>query len=239
MFEDATFDSRSIQRSQAPRWMLLTLTINLGIVAAMIVLPLMYPASLPSQLLTRALYVPTAPAATAQPVTQQTSTASALPMRNPYLVPTQLPIITSTQPVGAEPPAIDFNGGSEGTTGGSVPGGSDTSVFKPNPPPVVHQAQPSVAKVSSGVLEGLLYSKTPPAYPTIARTAGISGTVVLAATISKEGTIVNLHVVSGHPMLTDVAMQAVKTWRYHPYLLNGQPVEVETTINVVFSMAGR
>ena len=66
MFEDATFDSRSMQRSQAPRWMLLTLIINLGVVAAMIVLPLMYPASLPSQLLERALYVPVPSTAPAQ-----------------------------------------------------------------------------------------------------------------------------------------------------------------------------
>ena len=236
MFEDATFDSRSVQRSQAPRWMLLTLTINLGIVAAMILLPLMYPASLPSQLLTRALYVPTAPA-TAQPVPHQASTTSASPIRNPYLVPTQLPIITSTAPVGAAPPTIDLGGGT-GVTDGSVPG-ADPQVFRPTLPSVVHPAQPASIPVSSGVLEGLLYFKTPPAYPTIARTAHISGTVILAATISKDGTIVNLHVVSGHPMLTDAAMQAVKTWRYHPYLLNGQPVEVETTINVVFSMAGR
>lgn len=237
MFEDATFDSRSIQRSQAPRWMLLTLTINLGIVAAMIVLPLMYPASLPSQLLTRALYVPTAPATAQQRISHQASTASASSIQNPYIIPRD-PIITSTAPVGAAPPTIDFGGGGE-VTGGNVPGGTDTNVFKPNPPPVVHPAQPSSIPVSSGVLEGLLYFKTTPAYPTIAKTARISGTVILAATISKEGTIVNLHVLSGHPMLTDAAMQAVKTWRYRPYLLNGQPVEVETTINVVFSMAGR
>jgi len=239
MFEDATFDSRSIQRSQAPRWMLLTLTINLGIVAAMIVLPLMYPASLPSQLLERALYVPVPPSAPAQqPAAQQRPSAHASPIHNFYQIPIDPRPMISQEPIGDAPAPPSFDSGLPASGNGDVVGATK-DVFQSNPRPVVHQAQPTTIPVSSGVLEGLLYFKTTPAYPTIARTAHISGTVVLAATISKEGTIVNLHVLSGHPMLTDAAMQAVKTWRYHPYLLNGQPVEVETTINVVFSMAGR
>ncbi|HEX4581961.1 MAG TPA: energy transducer TonB, partial [Acidobacteriaceae bacterium] len=77
-----------------------------------------------------------------------------------------------------------------------------------------------------------------PAYPPIARAARISGTVVLQATISKTGTIENLRVISGPPMLTQSALEAVKTWRYKPYQLNGEPVEVETTVNVVFNLGG-
>jgi protein TonB len=64
----------------------------------------------------------------------------------------------------------------------------------------------------------------------------VSGTVVLAATISKTGTIENLHVVSGPPVLQQAALDAVQTWLYRPYLLDGEPVEVETTINVVFTL---
>ena len=239
MFEDATFDSRSIQRSQAPRWMLLTLTVNLSVVAAMIVLPLMYPASLPSQLLERALYVPTVPTAPAQQrVAQQTSSAQASPIRNLYQIPINNRSIIPKDPIGDAPAPTGFNIGAGVPDGDGIAGGIRTGVFQFNPPPVVHQAQPTTIPVSGGVLEGMLISKTTPAYPTIARVAHVSGTVVLAAIISKEGTIVNLHVQSGHPMLTQAAMDAVKTWRYRPYLLNGQPVEVETTINVVFSMAG-
>jgi len=240
MFEDATFDSRSIQRSQAPKWMLLTLTVNLAAVATMIVLPLAYPESLPTQLLQRALYLPIPPSAPArQPAAQQVSSAQASAIRTPYAIPTQPPIIVDRGPVGEAPAPTGFDIGSDASGSGSIAGGDRTKVFQPNPPPVVQKAQPTTMKVSSGVLEGLIYSKTMPPYPTIARTAGISGTVVLAATISKEGTIVNLHILSGHPMLTQAAMDAVKTWRYHPYLLNGQPVEVDTTINVVFSMGNR
>jgi protein TonB len=62
--------------------------------------------------------------------------------------------------------------------------------------------------------------------------------VILQAVISKEGTIENLHVVSGHPLLTQSALDAVKQWRYRPYILNGDPVEVETTVEVHFTLAG-
>jgi len=70
----------------------------------------------------------------------------------------------------------------------------------------------------------------------IAKTVGQQGTVVLQAVISKAGAIEKLQVVSGPPMLQQAAIDAVKTWRYRPYLLNDQPVEVETTVNVIFKL---
>ena len=70
----------------------------------------------------------------------------------------------------------------------------------------------------------------------IAQASRLQGTVVLQAVISKNGTIENLHVVSGSPLLQQAAIDAVSQWRYRPYLLNGQPVDVETTINVVFNL---
>jgi protein TonB len=82
----------------------------------------------------------------------------------------------------------------------------------------------------------LLLRKTVPVYPAIPRAAGIQGTVILQATISKTGTIENLRAISGPPMLQQAAIDAVKTWVYRPYLLDGQPVEVETTVNVIFSL---
>ena len=75
-----------------------------------------------------------------------------------------------------------------------------------------------------------------PVYPVIAKATGTSGTVTLAAVISKTGTIENLRVISGPMMLQQAALDAVRTWLYHPYLLDGQPVEVETTVNVIFTM---
>jgi len=86
------------------------------------------------------------------------------------------------------------------------------------------------------VVAGLLIQKTIPTYPPLGKAMHIEGTVALAATISKAGAIVNLRVVSGPAMLQQAALDAVKTWIYRPYLLNGDPVEVETTVNVVFTM---
>jgi protein TonB len=91
-------------------------------------------------------------------------------------------------------------------------------------------------RISSGVMEGSLLAKFLPVYPAIAKAAGVHGTVVLQATISKNGTIENLRVMSGPVLLQQAAMDAVKTWRYRPYLLNGEPVKVETTVNVVFDL---
>jgi periplasmic protein TonB len=103
-------------------------------------------------------------------------------------------------------------------------------------PAVVKPRAPTSLKVSSGVMAGNLLAKTLPQYPAIPKSAGIQGTVVLQATISKSGSIQNLRVISGHPMLQQAALDAVRSWRYKPYLLNGEPVEVETTINVVFNL---
>jgi protein TonB len=84
---------------------------------------------------------------------------------------------------------------------------------------------------------GQLVHQEKPVYPPLARQARIQGTVVLKALISKTGDIEGLHLVSGHPMLAPAAIVAVKQWKYKPYLLNGEPVEVETTINVNFRLA--
>jgi len=78
-----------------------------------------------------------------------------------------------------------------------------------------------------------------PAYPVIARSMGLGGEVVLEAVISTEGRVEKLHVISGHPLLQQAAIEAVKDWRYKPYLLNGKAVEVDTTITIRFSLNGR
>jgi peptidyl-prolyl cis-trans isomerase A (cyclophilin A) len=97
-------------------------------------------------------------------------------------------------------------------------------------------AQPKIVSISAGVAQGMLISKTPPVYPTEARQAGVSGTVVLAATIGTDGMVKELHVASGPDLLQRSAMDAVRTWRFRPYLLNNQPVEVRTQINVIFTL---
>ena len=83
----------------------------------------------------------------------------------------------------------------------------------------------------------MLISKTPPIYPIDAKKAGVSGTVVLRATIGTDGIVKALQVISGPELLRQAALDAVHQWRYRPYLLNGDPVEVRTTVNIVFSLA--
>jgi protein TonB len=87
------------------------------------------------------------------------------------------------------------------------------------------------------MMEGLLIHRVEPAYPPLAKAARIQGTVQLQAIISKNGAIQNLQVLSGHPMLVTAAVEAVRQWRYRPYILNGDPVEVETQITVNFVLS--
>ena len=95
---------------------------------------------------------------------------------------------------------------------------------------------PQKLRVSSGVAEGLVLHKVNPISPFEARQAHIQGEVILQATIGKDGLIHNLKAVRGHPVLVEAAKGAVEQWRYRPYVFNGNPVEVETTIKVVFHL---
>lgn len=93
------------------------------------------------------------------------------------------------------------------------------------------------AAISAGVAAGMLIHKTEPVYPEFARKNRIGGAVLLGATISKTGAIQNLHVISGPAMLREAALSAAHTWRYRPYMLDNQPVEVQTTISIVFNLS--
>ncbi len=95
----------------------------------------------------------------------------------------------------------------------------------------------SRVRVSQGVSQALLLHRVRPIYPTKALQDRIQGTVVLQAYISKEGNVEDLKLVSGHPALSPAAIDAVKLWKYKPYLLNGEPVSIETTVNVNFILA--
>jgi protein TonB len=133
------------------------------------------------------------------------------------------------------PPSAGFGvAGMEGLGGSS--GGVIGGIFNGTAAPKVKAEAPKKVNISGGVATGLLLQKTVPLYPPIAKAARVQGTVVLQATISKTGTIENLRVISGNAMLQAAAVSAVQQWRYRPYLLNGEPVEVETTVNVVFTL---
>jgi protein TonB len=153
-------------------------------------------------------------------------------LRAPTKIPKQVKMIQEDE---APPPSTGVVGG----VVGGVPGGSTGGVIggiigSTAPPPKV--AAPQKLRVSSGVVEGLKLNAPNPTYPQMARIAHIQGNVVLQATISKTGTVENLRAMQGHPILIQAALDAVRQWKYKPYILNGEPVEVETTITVQFHM---
>ncbi len=107
----------------------------------------------------------------------------------------------------------------------------------PAPTPRVHPAKPTgPLHVSSGVAAGQLLVPIQPHYPAIAQQAHIQGTVVISALIGTDGRIASLRILSGPALLVQAAAEAIRQARYRPWTLNGEPVEVETTINVVFSL---
>jgi protein TonB len=156
-------------------------------------------------------------------------------MNNQLTAPTRIPhnvqMVTER-----EAPVSSF-----GVAGMEGLGGSNTAVTDSmfaNNKPQVKAAAPKKVNISAGVMVGMLLVKTQPVYPPIAKAARVSGTVVLQATISRSGTIEGLRVISGPAMLQQAAKDAVQQWRYRPYLLNNEPVEVETTVNVIFTLGG-
>jgi len=160
-------------------------------------------------------------------------------MTDQLTTPKQIPHDIKNVAQAEAPPSSSFGGADLeglGSNGGNVIG----SVFGSgnNGPKVKAEALTKIS-ISSGVAAGMLVRKTTPQYPGIAKLAHVSGTVVLQATVSKAGMIENLHVVTGPEMLRQAAMDAVKSWQYRPYLLNGKPVEVGTTVSVVFIPSGQ
>ena len=157
----------------------------------------------------------------------------------PHEIPSHVMQIDETE----QPPQVSFNGpGAPGGTGDGSKDGVLRSFADPAsravPLPVPAPVPTARPFRRSSMLEGSLIHRVQPDYPYPAKMARVQGEVVLAAVISKEGTIENLRVIKGHPMLVRGAIEAVSRWRYRPYILNGEPVEVETQITVNFTLAG-
>jgi protein TonB len=129
-------------------------------------------------------------------------------------------------------------GGQIGGVIGGVIGGAPSLVAPPPPPPPPPPKPPQRVRVGGNVQQANLIRQIKPPYPPLARQARIQGQVVLEAIISKQGSVENLRVISGHPLLIQSALDAVKQWKYKPTLLNGEPVEVVTTVTVNFNLSG-
>jgi periplasmic protein TonB len=140
----------------------------------------------------------------------------------------------------ADPTSFDAPVGPVGIVGYYVGAGPGFPIPESGTYPVMPAAPPPTIKRefrTSQMLQGSLVRRVEPKYPPLAIAARIQGSVVLAAVISKAGTIENLKLVSGHPMLVPASIDAVRQWQYRPYVLNGEVIEVETQITVNFTLS--
>jgi periplasmic protein TonB len=233
MFEDALMESGGKITTHRTWFSGVAAICNCGIACLLALWPLLHPASLPRQALSMLLAAPSPPVQPLPHMNHVVSVAHASAFANPFTPPKIIPNSIATD---REPPPVDSGLAPLAKDGGSLIGLPDS--IGNAAPPQVHVAALRKLAISSGVMAGNKLSGAEPRYPTIAIAARVQGTVVLAATISKTGTIENLRVVSGPSMLAMAAEQAVQTWRYRPYLLNGAPVEVETTVRVLFHLGG-
>jgi len=234
MFEDSTFESTGRIHTHSRGWMIAALVFNGSILLALILVPLIYPDALPRVGIPFLMEAPPPPPSEPPPMKPQQAAPirseldAGRPLARPA-IPTGIFKPTVPEPLGAETVATwDSDSG--------IPGSISDAFRSRNVSPVVRQTPLGPAHISSGVMAGQLIYKVTPIYPALAVAARVEGTIVLQATISETGAIENLRVVSGPPMLQQAALDAVRHWRYRPYMLDGQAVEVETTVNVVFSL---
>ncbi len=245
MFEDSLIESGGKLKTKRGFTSIISFAIQIMIVGVMVLIPLIFTEALPKGTTLFMLVAPPPPppppppaAAPVRVVKQVQTDIINGELRTPTKIPKKIEMIKEEE---APPPVMASTGVVGGVPGG-VPGGSMGgvigSVLSSTPVAVPKIATPQRVRVSSGVSSGLLIRKVSPSYPPLARQARIQGTVVLQAQISKDGSIQNLQLISGHPMLAPAAIEAVKQWKYKPYLLNGEPVEVETQVQVNFTLAG-
>jgi protein TonB len=234
MFESSLMESGKTHPAPSKYWPFISLLVNGSAMVALITWPLLHPEALPRQMITTLMVAPSPP-----PLPPRTAPAPRVQTKSELLnAGLQLPNKISTQIKAANESATPPSFQVIGSLGGGTPGGIGNVLDGTGTEPtiIMKQAPTKPLLISSRVMGGNLVSKTIPQYPAISRAAHIQGTVVLQATISKTGLIENLRVITGPPMLRQAAIDAVQTWRYRPYLLNGEPVEVETTVNVVFDL---
>jgi len=239
MFERSLVISQRSQASAGQRWTALaSLSLQVSVAALLVVVPLLHPeamylgSSAPRALVPLPRMPKMKPVVVQQSAAASSAASSLLTVfRNPFTAPRQIP---SGIAKGEDAPVARFTGMGDPNGVPMLMATGDVPVR----PVTVIAARPAgtLLKISSGVSAGMLVSPIHAVYPTIAVAARVQGTVVVEAVISKAGAIESLHVVSGPEMLRGAALDAVRTARYQPYRLNGEPTEVQTTFTVNFKL---
>src|SRR5580698_4857305 len=245
MFEDSLLESGGRLKTKRGRTTTFAIILEIALVGLMVLMPLIFTEALPKQQLMTFLVAPPPPPPPPPPAAAPVHVVKQIQtdivngqLRTPTKIPQKVQMIKEDE---APPPsmgAVGVVGGVPGGVPGGQMGGVIGGIISSTPMAVPKVATPQRVRVSQGVSTGLLVRKVNPNYPPLARQARIQGSVLLQAEISKTGDIQNLRLISGHPMLAPSAIEAVKQWKYKPYILNGEPVEVETQITVNFTLAG-
>jgi periplasmic protein TonB len=245
MFENSLIESSVVHRGAPSLWTKgLSFTLELLLLSFAVLMPLFYTEALPRHVFSGMLEAPAPPPAAPAPRTLPVATHSQVRSElneGHIMLPQAIP--QHAQQVHDEAMGnTDSSSEPIGVVGAPPTGASNTtiaSLLHALPPPAtLKSVTPQSIRLSSGVAQGLLLHQVRPQYPGPARSVHIQGAVVLQATIGKDGSIQNLHLISGHPLLAQAAMDAVRQWRYRPYLLNNQPIDVDTTIQVNFVLSG-
>jgi len=246
MFDDLVVSGG--RKKKGSKWtFFLSFFIQTLVLGVLILIPLIYTEAIDLKQFSSTLLVapppppPPPPPPTAQPIARVRPIARIMQagkMMAPTVIPKQV-----TKIIEEENPEANMGVGVIGGVPGGVPGGQAGGVLggiiggvtgSNLPPPP--KEPPKRIVVGGNVQRARLVHQPKPIYPPLAKQARIQGTVRLQATISRDGTIQELQVISGHPLLVQSALDAVRQWRYQPTLLNGVPVEVSTTIDVVFTL---
>ncbi len=245
MFEDSLLESGGRLKTKRGRTTAVAILLEILAIIVMVLIPLIFTEALPKQQLMTFLVAPPPPPPPPPPAAAPVKIVKQIQtdivngqLRTPTKIPQKVQMIKEDE----APPPVMATGGVVGGVPGGVPGGQMGGVIggiiSSTPVAVPKVAAPQRVRVSQGVSQGLLVHRVQPTYPPLAKQARIQGQVVLHAVISKDGSIEGLTLISGHPMLAPAAIEAVKQWKYKPYLLNGEPVEVDTEVLVNFTLAG-
>lgn len=250
MFEQTFVEGQNATRKSTS--VLISFAIQIGLVIVGVIIPLIYYEALPKTTFSSMLQAPPPPPPPPPPpAPAPIKIVKVVPrqfdagrLMAPKTIPKEIamikeeelpPVATNVGVVGGVP------GGVPGGTAGGVLGGIIGAVPRAAPPPPPKEAPkpvvPKQIRVGGNVQAAKLVRQPKPSYPPLAKQARIQGTVRFNAVIGKDGAIANLQLMSGHPLLVPSATEAVRQWVYQPTLLNGEPVEVVTVIDVNFTLS--
>jgi len=238
MFDDLLESTNEKKKTNKGWGFILSGIVQALILAILILIPLIYTEALPKAMLSTLLIAPPPPPPPPPPpavVKTIVKPVARLIQSGKLMQPRAIPKDVAVFKEAELPPDVITPGGATGGVFGGIPGQGMVAAMAPPPP---KPTAPTRVKQGGNVTAASILNQTRPVYPALARQARIQGNVVLHAIIDKDGKVAQLEVISGHPLLVQSALDAVKQWRYKPTLLNGDPVEVDTTITVTFTMGG-